>query len=124
MSHTAGPWEWIDSPEGYGYSALVGAENAEVLVPGGINDGDCPITWMGEESTEDDRALIASAPNLLATCERVVAWLERNADKHERHADQYRDRFPELGEACLADAKNFRATAKSISKAIAGAKGD
>lgn len=72
--HTPAPWEWIESPE-YGYSALVGPNNAEVLVPGGINDGDTPITWMGEELSDEDRSLIEAAPDLLEACEMAVREL-------------------------------------------------
>lgn len=74
--HTPGPWEWIESPEGYGFSILVGPDNAEVLVPGGINDGDTPITWMGGEMSEADMLLLKAAPNLLKWLRRCVNIVE------------------------------------------------
>lgn len=64
--HTPGPWKWVPSPA-WGYSALWNEETRqEVLVPGGRNEADSPETWMGEEMSEADKALIASAPGLAA----------------------------------------------------------
>lgn len=61
---TKGPWEFVASGE-YGYSVLWNPETRdEILVTGGINDGDSPITWMGEELTDANRYLIESAPML------------------------------------------------------------
>lgn len=69
--YTKGPWEWVGSDH-YGYSALWNPETRhEVLVTGGINDGDDPITWMGEELTDGDKSLIASAPELLEALESL-----------------------------------------------------
>lgn len=63
--HTPGPWEWVVHGE-YGYSALTNSVNSEVLATGGFNDGDYPVTWMGEEMSDADAHLIAAAPELLA----------------------------------------------------------
>lgn len=74
---TEGPWEFLtETVLGYGYSTLwSAATRREVLVTGGRNDGDSPITWMGEEMTAEDRAFIEAAPalvrDLLAECERL-----------------------------------------------------
>jgi hypothetical protein len=62
--HTPGPWEWVAHGE-YGYSALTNSVNSEVLATGGFNDGDYPVTWMGEEMSDADARLIAAAPELL-----------------------------------------------------------
>ncbi len=61
---TPGPWEWEASGH-YGYSVLWNPEKREeVINTGGINDGDTPITWMGEEMTEQNKNLIAAAPDM------------------------------------------------------------
>ena len=74
--HTPGPWEWVDSRE-YGYTALWNPETREeVLTPDGFNDGDRPITWMGEELTVEDKALIAAAPDMLKALQGGVRKLE------------------------------------------------
>ncbi len=65
IKHTPGPWEWSNSSY-YGFTSLWNPQTRqEVLVPGGRNDGDDPIVWMGEEMSDADRALIAAAPDLL-----------------------------------------------------------
>lgn len=66
---TRGPWRWDKSRE-YGYARLE-SDDCVVLEPGGMNDGDSPITWMGEEMTEADAALIVAAPELYAELERI-----------------------------------------------------
>jgi hypothetical protein len=71
--HTPGPWRFVESPA-WGYSALFNPETREeVLVTGGQNDGDSPETWMGEELTDANRALIEAAPDLLAALEELHA---------------------------------------------------
>ena len=73
--YTKGPWEWVGSDH-YGYSALWNPETRqEVLVTGGINDGDDPITWMGEELTDGDKGLIAAAPEILEELENANALI-------------------------------------------------
>jgi hypothetical protein len=59
---TPGPWRWYESSE-YGYASLESNDRV-VLESGGMNEGDFPITWMGEEMTAADAALIATAPEL------------------------------------------------------------
>ncbi len=118
MSHTAGPWEWIESPEGYGYSALVGADNAEVLVPGGINDGDCPITWMGEEMTDDDKDLIAEAGTVHHETGLTPCQLAAQRDELLRALRKAR----RLIYDGLRDALDKENTLNSINTAIANAR--
>jgi len=73
--HTPGPWRWEEGS--WGYSTLFNPRtNQEVLTTGGQNDGDRPITWMGEDMTDADRDLIAAAPELLAFIEEIVGDLE------------------------------------------------
>ena len=55
---------------------------------------------------------------LRTTAERVAAWLDRLADNAERQAAT-NERFRSLHEACVADARNYRATARDIRRAIA-----
>jgi len=63
----------------------------------------------------------AAAPELLAKCEKTIAWLDRLAAAAEQAAKD--DRFLSLQEARLADAKNYRATANDIRAVVAKAKG-
>lgn len=70
---TKGPWEFVASGE-YGYSVLWNPESRdEILVTGGINDGDSPITWMGEELRDANRSLIEAAPDLYESL-KAVEW--------------------------------------------------
>ena len=75
----------------------------------------------GNHKRQDANArLIAVAPELLGKCEKVVAWLDRLASHAEANAAK-NDRFPSLKEAEIADAKNYRASAKDIRAVIAKA---
>lgn len=90
--HTPGPWVWQPSDE-YGYSALWNPDTrTEVVTTSGRNDGDNPITWMGEEMSEADALLIAAAPDLLAALRAMIL-----NDSHK-----YRDCYKA---ACAAVAK-------------------
>lgn len=61
-------------PYGYGYSVLwVPETRAEILVTGGRNDGDDPITWMGEELSDADREFIEAA-NPAAVLALFTMW--------------------------------------------------
>lgn len=72
QKHTPGPWEFVASGE-YGYSVLWNPETRdEILATGGINDGDSPITWMGEELTDANRRLIEAAPDMFAALDRLA----------------------------------------------------
>jgi len=70
---------------------------------------------------ESNARLIAVAPLLLAKCEKIVAWLDRNAAKEEQAAAK-EHQFISLKDARLADAKNYRATAADIRAVIAKTK--
>ncbi len=65
--HTPAPWEWTrERHADMGYSGLWNAQTRqEVFVSGGRNDGDYPITWIGEDMSDADKALISAAPDLL-----------------------------------------------------------
>lgn len=65
--------------------------------------------------------LIAAAPELLDTCLRVVAWLDRLAISADSQAQS--TQFTTMKDACESDAKNYRATAADIRRAIAKAQG-
>ena len=62
VEHTPTPWSWVLGPA-WGYTALVGPNNQEVLIPGGRNEGDSPEVWMGEEMSGDDTQFIITACN-------------------------------------------------------------
>lgn len=59
----------------------------------------------------------AERDRLRAKCVKVIAWLLRLADCAEKQAAQ-RNQFDIVKEACEADAKNYRATAKDIQAAL------
>ena len=81
---TPGPWAWVESDEN-GYSSLCNPKTGEeVLTVGGVNDGDSPIVWMGEDLTSVNRRLIAVSPTLYGALKRLVeaqegTWLEMEA---------------------------------------------
>jgi len=70
---TKGPWKFKEYE--YGYSGLEGGDGEYIFYPDGYNDGDRPITWLGEEMTEVNRVMIENAPDdirdLLAEVERL-----------------------------------------------------
>ncbi|WP_102867926.1 hypothetical protein [Pseudovibrio exalbescens] len=83
--HTPGPWQWVEEIDyGYGYTTLEGPDGQEVLTTGGINDGDEPITYMGDSSKPADLALIAAAPEMLAALKEIFAAVE-DAAGHPDH---------------------------------------
>jgi hypothetical protein len=53
---------------------------------------------------------------LISTCERIIAWLDRLAAAAEERAKD--KRFITLAEANEADARNYRATSADVQKAI------
>lgn len=64
---------------------------------------------------EIDRLFVRNA-GLIRMLEKVAAWLDRLAYSSEQQATA--SRFVTLTDACTADAKNYRATAKDIRTAI------
>lgn len=76
---TQGPWEWVAGD--YGYSVLWNPKTrSEVIATGGFNDGDSPITWMGEDMRDGDKTLIAAAPDLYNALWEAVELLDRTLD--------------------------------------------
>ena len=65
-------------------------------------------------TTEDE--LRAENAKLRAACEKIVAWLDRLASKAESSAKTCS--YTSLKEAYVADAKNYRATAADVRKAV------
>lgn len=57
-----------------------------------------------------------------AALTKVADWLDSLAADSERQAKD--SRFITLAEACAADARNFKATAKSCRRALSGAAGE
>ncbi|MGI9485438.1 MAG: hypothetical protein ACR2RF_06060 [Geminicoccaceae bacterium] len=68
--HTPAPWSWHESSWWGGYSGLYGPNGEDIVVPQTCNDGDTGAAWF-EEITDEDRDLIAAAPETAAELERV-----------------------------------------------------
>ena len=85
--HTPGPWQWnTDSWHG-GWSGLFGANGEPVIYPQRENDGDDGDAWFasvedaGEEGlSDDDKALIAAAPEMYAELTAIRAELAKYLD--------------------------------------------
>lgn len=120
--HTPGPWVW--EPNGYGYSALWNAETrAEVLVPSGFNDGDSPVTWMGEEMSEADARLIAASPKTLEALEALLDATETLLSG----VGMIRGKTPEDDDLHIHErdhAETLQEAATAARAAIAAAKGE
>lgn len=110
--HTPGPWRF-GAPR---TNAVVSDTPPSAFQGGEDHYGGCLVA---ESIAPENLALIAAAPELLAVCERQVAWLEMLAERADKGAADRR--FISLAEAHAADAKNYRATAKPIREAIAKA---
>ncbi|KKL85718.1 hypothetical protein LCGC14_1951910 [marine sediment metagenome] len=115
--HTPSPW--VTDPE---------VNHQAVLGPDGFMVADCSIVSLRangptNETCAANACLIATAPALLAKCEKVIAWLDWLANHAESRAAK-NDRFPSLKETEIADAKNYRATANDIRAVVAKAKGE
>ena len=83
-NHTPSPWEWVESDE-YGFSTLWNPETrVEILHPGGINDGDTPIVWMGEMLSDEDRLLMQASPDMHEALEDIVDYY-KNTYHHSNH---------------------------------------
>jgi len=81
------------------------------------------ITVVAHADTEENAAWIVRACNshdaLVAVCERVVACLDRLAEHDEEQAKN--TRFETLRDSCRDAAKNYRATAADVRKALSTA---
>lgn len=107
-AHTVGPWKTEKNNAGL---HVVGANSLVV----------CFLKNCDRDHRESNASLIAAAPEMLAKLEKVVAWLDRLADRSEQDAKD--TRFVSLAQAHADDARNYRATADSIRPVIAKATG-
>lgn len=121
--HTPGPWtQWSDH-------ANVFAGKVRDNLPHNINGENvrqvcsCDSEDIGDDEQSANARLVAAAPDLMAACVRIVAWLDRLAEHAEQQAKD--TRFITLSGAFASDAKNYRVTAtdvrRSITKATTGA---
>jgi len=116
--HTPGPWKVHTKKNGtLGIDAK--EPDGSYCQPARVN-GD-PEDKVYGPTTRANARLIAAAPDLLKKCQQIVAWLDKLARHSEGQAAT--TRFETMREACLADAKNYRATAKDVQAAIAKATG-
>lgn len=114
QKHTPGPW--VARPRKHTNGAEWEVIAGDYFV---CAFGFSPNDDGNDPEAEANARLIAAAPDLLAKCEKIVAWLDRLAAKAEREAKDCR--FITLKEAYEADAKNYRATAADVRTAIAQA---
>jgi len=123
QKHTPGPWILDEECDG-----LVLAMGSRIENPSSYQTHH-EIELYEEYSYDDfereqreeafaNARLIAAAPDLLAACEKIVAWLDRLTADAERDKAS---RFVTIARAATADAANFRATAADVRKAIARA---
>lgn len=83
---------------------------------------DTGIGWVAtahsdtEEGSKQLANLIAAAPKMHAKLDKIATWLEANAKRNEESAKTCN--FESLKQAYIADAKNYRATAKDIRKLL------
>lgn len=86
-----------------------------------VTDGQVSFRATNEAEGEDLRRKLEAFDALLGVCKRIGAWLNRLAEQSDRRARE--TTFVTLQEANVADAKNYRATAADVQKAIAQAEG-
>ncbi len=119
--HTPGEWfagKLRLDGNGISRSLTIGTYGADEH----FEDTICEV-WDGNHDAKANAHLIITAAALLAKCEKIVAWLDRLANHAEANVAK-NDRFPALREAEIADAKNYRASAKDIRTVIAKARGE
>jgi hypothetical protein len=75
-----------------------------------------PIHFKAQANAEFIVTACNAHGDLVAKLDQVASWLERLAADSEQQAKD--TRFSSLAEACAADAKNYRATAKDIRAAL------
>ena len=112
-AHTSGPWD-----AHFNGSITASVDDSRPLLDIAIGMAFAPEE-KGRIAFDVQRAnarLMAAAPEMLAKLEKVVAWLDRLADKSERDAKD--TRFASLAQAHADDALNYRATADSIRPVI------
>lgn len=82
FDYTPAPWRF-ENHEWYGKSVLCNPDtSARVLVPGGINDGDSPIVWMGEELSDANARLITASPELYEVLTLILPMAKGYAAAH------------------------------------------
>jgi hypothetical protein len=72
---------------------------------------------MENAYTQEIERLREVNKKLVAKLKQAAAWLNRLADLREKESKNY-ENFKSLQNDCLADAKNYRATAKDIEATI------
>ena len=84
---TPGNWHWREDKWNGGWSGLYSDDGTIVLVPQSCNDGDYGAAWFatvedaGEEGlSDDDRALIETAPKLYRQLESLLLMVNRHSD--------------------------------------------
>ena len=77
---------------------------------------------VSEETAQANALLISAAPNMYKALKRIIEWLNNQAVRDEEAANE-ENQFITLKDAHLADAKNYRAMAKDLSRAINKAEG-
>jgi len=110
--HTPEPW-FVMGPSGTDRTIDIEDADQNILVRVYPSDKNRSLP------SEANARLIAAAPDLLAKCIKVRDYFLRLAERSEHNA-QVSD-FPTYGEACKADAKNWRTTARDIETVIAKA---
>ena len=114
--HTPGPWSvWVDSCGVLDVRARPMHTVCDVVNP------DEHVTDISADESRANARLIAAAPELLAKCKKIAAWLDRLAETAETAAKDVR--FVTLADAQRADALNFRRTSADIKTVIAKAEG-
>jgi len=84
---TPGPWAWHEDKWNGGWSGLYADDWRPIVVPQCCNDGDDGAAWFatvedaGEEGlSDDDRALIETAPKLYRQLESLLLMVNRHSD--------------------------------------------
>ena len=84
---TPGEWHWNEDKWNGGWSGLYSDDDTPVLVPQSCNDGDDGAAWFAtvdeadeEGLTDDDRALIETAPKLYRQLESLLLMVNRHSD--------------------------------------------
>lgn len=75
------------------------------------------IARMLDRATPEEINLMAAAPAMYDALVKVVGFMDRLAEQSDQQS-KTNERFPALHEATVADAKNWRATAASLRKAL------
>jgi len=74
-----------------------------------------------QEQGNTDAHLIAAAPDMYEALKKIIGWLNNQAKRDEGQSKACR--FLTLRDAYISDAKNYRAMANDINKALVKAEG-